>query len=180
MPELDVPPAVLREEVEQEVAVAPCSAFVLVGRAVGEVAAAQRRREAVVEVGREAAVHQERRRERDGVAVVEAGVHPAEVVVGVEPSVDLVAGLEVDAPAPARRPLGLDGAGVAGEDQLAVEVEEPDRRREVEAVELARARAELVAERLRERRGLAPRRHAGAGLGVPVNVAGDVARASFE
>ena len=100
--QLDVPPAVLREQ-RRAGSSPPPQRVLLVGRPVGQAAAAQRHGEAVVEVGRQAAVHQDGRRQRDEAAVVEAGVHPAQVVVGVEPVVDLPARLEVDAVAPARR-----------------------------------------------------------------------------
>src|SRR5262249_6561586 len=146
-------------QVEQEVA-ARGERTVLDRGAIVQVTRAERHLQARQDVGGEAAVHEQRRRQRNRVALREAWVGVREVGVGDEPTEDLVARLEVDAPA-LRRAGGdevaprarLLVAAVAGEDELAVEVEEPDRAGEIElAAELLRARAELVAERLHERR----------------------------
>ena len=108
--------------------------------------------------GGEPSVHEQRRGEGDGAAVAEAGVGVGEIVGGVEPAHELAAAVEVHTVPPRRAGrhevapgAHLLPARVARKHELAVQVEEPEGRREVEAIEEARAAAGLVADRLRER-----------------------------
>src|SRR5262249_7039719 len=125
--QLEVTPAVAREEIEQVVAL--CRHRVaLVRGPVRHIAAAQGYREAVVKIGGGAAVHEQRNGERHEAAVGEPSMAPAQVVVDEQPPQDLVPGLEVDAPAAARQRTGLISAGIAVENQLARQVQVPDGR----------------------------------------------------
>lgn len=124
---------------------------VLCGGPIGEIAEAQGRSRAFV-LEREASVHVELGCERDRAAALEPGGCPSEVVVEVRPVGELIAAVEVHARAPrlarraevAGREVGVDVA--AREDQLVVEVEDPDRGGEVEALHPGRPKASLAAD----------------------------------
>ena len=83
-----------------------------------------------------------------------------DVAVGRQPARELVARLELDPLARAWADADLGRALVADPHRLAVEVEPPERGREVPALEQARARAELLAHRARQRRHRRRREHA--------------------
>src|SRR5581483_1202742 len=83
--ELDVPPAIRADEIQEEVA-ARLDRAVLVRRPLAEESAAQARGEPVLESRREPSVHEQRRGERHREpARPEARVGVAQVVIGEEP-----------------------------------------------------------------------------------------------
>ena len=90
-------------------------------------------------------------------------IGPREIVVRIEPARELVARLEVHAD-PAGRARRLEAptgsrflpADIPREDELAVEVEEPERRRRVESIPLPRAGADLVPDGARQGREAVP------------------------
>src|SRR6185369_11977895 len=94
------------------------------------------------------------RRQREPTAVFmtggELGMSKSDRAVDREPRSKLVAGLELHAVASRRRP-SAGRALVATPGGLAIEVEQPTRHREVEALPEARARADFLADGARER-----------------------------